>query len=96
MVRMDEELMRKYQVSPRELPVLDITRGEHPVAHIEPRGLWIIGANGRLDFLVGSNQYIIVDNAENFHAPSWMIAQFSDRRKRKPFDRQTFVSVIQG
>jgi hypothetical protein len=95
-VRMDEELMRKYQVSPRELPILDIVRGEHRVAHIEPRALWIVGANGRLDFLVGSTQYIIVDDAENFHPASWMIAQLSDRRRRRTLDRDTFSSVIQG
>jgi hypothetical protein len=93
---MREEMMQKFGVADRRLPILEITRGSVLVARIEPRGLWIIGANGRLDMIVGRNQYVIVDTAENFASPSWIFTPFSNRRNRQPLTQETFCSILQG
>jgi hypothetical protein len=93
-VHMREELMRKFDVPARDLPVLRLSQYGRPFGHIEPRGLWIIGANGRLDLFSGSGHYIIIDAAENLQPPDWRIAPFSDRRNRKPLDQRTFVAAL--
>ena len=93
-VHMDEELMRKFGVAPRNLPVLRLRHENKPSIRIEPRGLWIIGANGRLDLFGGNNHFVIVDTAENFEPPDWHIAPLSDRRHLQTLSRQTFVAAL--
>ena len=93
-VTMHEELMRKFHVPAQNLPVLQLYDHGTPSVRIEPRGLWIIGANGRLDLLKGNNHYVIVDAAENFARPDWQIAPLSDRRKLQTFDAQSLNAVL--
>ena len=47
---MHEEMMREFGVPPREMPILDLLHNGVCAASLEPRALWVIGANGRLDF----------------------------------------------
>ena len=93
-VRMSGELMEKFHVPARELAVLQLSYDGEPAAHIEPRGLWIIGANGRLDLVSRSGHYVISDAAENFQQPDWRIAPLSDRRNRQPLNRETLAAAL--
>jgi hypothetical protein len=93
-IKMREELMQKFGVPARDLPMLQLSYQGQSSARIEPRGLWIIGANGRLDFFTRSGQYVIIDTAENFESPDWRIAPLSDRRTLQPFNRETFTSAL--
>jgi hypothetical protein len=93
-VEMHEKLMQRFAVPARQLPVLQLWYQDHPAARIEPRGLWIIGTNGRLDFFTRSGQYIIIDSADNFASPDWRIAPLSDRRTQKPLDQETLTSAL--
>ena len=45
-VRMREGLMRKFGIEARQLPTLQCVNGKGAVVTLEPRALWIIGANG--------------------------------------------------
>jgi hypothetical protein len=92
-VKMHEQLMHKFGVPARDLPVLELSSGERS-ARLEPRGLWIIGANGRLDLFAGPHHYMIIDTAENLQPPQWQIAPFSDRRQLKPLDSGTFGAAL--
>lgn len=92
-IRMHEELMQRFDVPARDLPVLGLS-SERRSARVEPRGLWIIGANGRLDFFVGSQHYVIVDVAENLQPPQWRIAPFSNRQQLQPLDLDTFQAAL--
>ena len=93
-VPMHEELMRKYGVPPRDLPVLRLLSRGTPAGRIEPRGLWIVGANGRLDFFRGNTHYLIVDTAENFAPPDWHIAAFPERNKLQSLMQSTFTAML--
>jgi hypothetical protein len=93
-VAMHEELMVKYGVPARNLPVLEIFDGDRLLLSIEPRGLWIIGANGRLDVKRPREPYIIVDDAENFAEPRWRIAPLSARTKLKMLDRDQLIGLL--
>ena len=93
-VRMHEEPMRKFGVAPLDLPVLQLSSESGVSGRLEPRGLWIIGANGRLDFFLGKQHYVIVDAAENLEPPKWQIAPFSDRQELKPLNSSTLGAIL--
>ena len=93
-VRMHEQLMQTSGVSPRDFPVLRLSHRNKPSVRIEPRGLWIIGVNGRLDLFRGKDQFIIIDTAENFDPPNWQIAPISDRSRLQRLSRQSFIDVL--
>jgi uncharacterized DUF497 family protein len=93
-VEMHEELMQRFNISPRELPKLNLLNKGKIAGSIEPRGLWIIGANGRLDFSRGRERNVIVDTAESFAAPQWYIAPLTRRQELQPLDREAFLSLL--
>ncbi len=93
-VRMLEEPMREVGLPPYELPMLDLLADGVPTAVIEPRGLWIVGANGRLDLRQGTDHHLILDRAPNFEDPDWVLVPLSDRRKALPLDRSALSSVL--
>jgi hypothetical protein len=93
-VHMHEELMQKFHVPPRDLPILNLMSHNGRAGRIEPRGLWVIGANGRLDFFFGKNHYLIVDTAERFAQPRWHIAQLSDRTHLQPLSKESFIEKL--
>jgi hypothetical protein len=76
-------------------PALNILRVERPdgtnAAMLTPKGLWIIGANGRVDLRIisvsGSNEiYLLVDTSE----PLSQKAEWIRSRVSTPFDRELF------
>lgn len=94
-VRMDAPLMRKFGVPSRELPILTLMHEGRPAGYVEPRGLWIIGLNGRLDLHYGAAQYIVFDEAENFAPPDWRITLLQNRTNRDRFDRDKLLSILE-
>ena len=93
-ISMQEPLMQKFNIPPRDLPVLRLSFHGSPAAHIEPHALWIIGYNGRLDLYRGDKHYMIIDKAENFEPSQWYISPFSDRRNRHELSRDLLRSVL--
>ena len=93
-VRMFEAPMREASVPPRDLPVLDLVQGGQPAATIEPRGLWIIGTNGRLDLKHGADHYLIIDDAENFAPSHWTFAPLVDRTRRVRLDKAALRTLL--
>lgn len=94
-VHMHEDLMKRFGVPATTLPVLTFLHGQTWVGKLVPQGLWIIGANGRVDmFSANGGQAIIVDRSENFAAPNWLIAPANDRRKTIPLDERSFGEAL--
>ena len=81
-VRMYEELMREFEVPARSIPTLLLGNGAERSAVLEPRGLWIIGTNGRVDMKSGGRHYLLVDVSGNFEAPRWEVARLERRLDR--------------
>jgi hypothetical protein len=92
-VSMNEELMKQFKIASRALPVLDLSRGEELCASIIPRGLWIIGANGRFDVRSEKGIFIIIDRSQEFDTPSWHIAALANRRF-KPLTQAVFQAIL--
>jgi hypothetical protein len=95
-VFMDEEMMRRFRVEPRQLPVLNLSAVDGRNASLEPRGLWIVGANGRVDLYFGSRHFIIIDKSDRFLPPDWYIADFSARRDLRKLNNETLSSALAG
>ena len=47
-----DDLMDKFHVPVRALPLLGLEYDGVVKGRLEPRGLWIVGANGRVDLIV--------------------------------------------
>ena len=73
-VVMHEELMRKFGIGAKRIPTLMLVARAGSAARLEPRGLWIIGSNGRVDLKRDGHRYLLVDMAENFEPADWQAA----------------------
>lgn len=93
-VLMDEEMMRRFDVGPRQLPALDLLSDDGRSASLEPRGLWIVGANGRIDLFSGDRHFVVVDKSARFDAPDWHIADFGKRRETQVLSRSAFLAAL--
>lgn len=92
-ITMYESLMQQFGVPPTEINTIDILDRKIYVLSVKPKGLWIIGANGRVDLLSIKNQYILVDTAEQFEEPKWII-YYADRKKHTNLDKQNFLKIL--
>ena len=92
-VEMSEELMQKFAVPDRELPVLDIVRDKEPVISFIPRGLWIIGANGRIDIITRTETRALIDVGKAGRT-DWRLVDTSDRRQTRAFDETVLIELV--
>ena len=93
-IRMDEEMMRKFGVEPHVVPILELTSKDGRLAKFEPRALWIIGANGRVDLYCGKKHFIILDKSNRFEPPDWHMANFTNRSQVEKFDQARLVDAL--
>ncbi len=94
-VMMHEELMRKYGVAAKRIPTLELLGLSGEIVKVEPRALWIIGANGQVDLKRDGHRYLIVDMAENFERPDWQVAHAERRCDRETVTREWLRRVLQ-
>jgi hypothetical protein len=104
--RSAEELVQLAGLSETEVPALDILRIEQPRgtlrATIVPRGLWIIGANGRLDLRVLKSgnrqiQYFLVDKSlplSGLTKAAWQVVDPAERLHQRPLTEEVLREVI--
>ena len=94
-VMMHEELMRKYGVAAKRIPTLELLGRAGEIVKVEPRGLWIIGGNGRVDLKRDGHRYLIVDMAENFEQPNWQVSHAERRCDRETVTRKWLGRILQ-
>ena len=90
---MYEELMSQFKVPSTEVDTADIYKDKTFVLTIKPNGLWIIGANGRIDILSTKGNYMLVDFAEQFETPQWKLFN-GDKKNGVEFNKQTFFQLV--
>jgi hypothetical protein len=101
---LSEELPRKVGIAEAEQPKIDALRIVRPdktnAAVLQPRGLWIIGANGRVDLRimpsVGSSEiYILLDQSKPLSGPGqWVRMPIGSPFDREPFDPRWLRSKL--
>lgn len=94
-ISMSEELMQKFSVPDQQLPVLDISNGRDPIVSFIPFGLWIIGANGRINVITHSGTQVLVGRGIE-ERPEWGISDVNDRTNIVPFDATVFVKTVRN
>ena len=96
-VEMHEDLMREFGLAAESLPSLSVLMPEtgKRIGEAYPRGLWIIGANGRIDFDTPAGLYVLVDRADIFGRPDWQMAPVRDRRDLQPVSKEAIASLFQ-
>ncbi|MGC2524150.1 MAG: hypothetical protein WA417_16175 [Stellaceae bacterium] len=91
-----EDIVQRAGLPQREVPPIDILQIEGPhrrvLATIQPRYLWIIGANGRLDLLVtpkigmGRRQFMLMDLSRPLAGESdWRLVSPAERLEQPRF-----------
>ena len=93
-VQIYEDLMQRFDVPAQTLTVKGLLRHRVPTGRVEPRGLWIIGANGRVDLILPDAHYLIIDRVDSFEPSNWQVANLVRRREQRPFDRDFISDVL--
>jgi len=92
-VEMYEELMQKFDVPATEQPTLRLD-GEQGYILFKPKGLWVIGANGRIDLYTSKGTFIIVDLAERGTPAQWTIFRATEKRDGDRFTPEMLASLV--
>ncbi|MBU9579032.1 hypothetical protein KTE26_11360 [Ralstonia mannitolilytica] len=95
-VTMSEEMMQKFAVPDRELPVMDILLDGRVVASFIPRGRWMIGSWGRIDIITPQQTHVLVLLRDSEGEFAWRYAEMNDRRQLRPFDKETLLTLLRG
>lgn len=84
-IPMDEEFMRRAGLPAREQPTLSVRSPDGAEVWIKPKGLWVIGANGRVDLYSRKGAFTLVDTADEFQTPRWILHRIG-KTDGQPFD----------
>ena len=90
---MYEELMSQFDIPATEIDTKDVYAGKTFILALKPRGLWLIGVNGRIDILTTKGNYMLVDNAEQFKTPQWKLFN-GDKKNGVEFTKPTFLNLL--
>ncbi len=71
-VTMYEEPMQRFSLSPQPMSTLDLYDGDVLIARVKPIGIWVIGANGRVDLFLRQGAVQLVDESERLQAAKWI------------------------
>ena len=88
-----EELMQRFGVASAALPVLTLVRRSDR-AKLEPRGLWIVGTNGRVDLTNGPKHFLLIDRADSFQPPEWEVTSLQTRTDRRTFTKAVLAEML--
>jgi hypothetical protein len=95
--RMFEDIMRRFDVPPSDVPVFEIRDGSRRVMRVQPKGLWVIGANGRVDLITKAAAPILVDKSEPLSDRSnWQIYDARDRVHSVPLTQNVFNDLVRA
>jgi hypothetical protein len=92
--RMHEELMKRFRVPPAEMPTFEILQGERRLMRVQPKGLWIVGANGRVDLITPTRSLILVDRSRPLSGyPDWWFYA-PDNKSPIKLGRDQFLKLL--
>lgn len=94
-VTMSEELMQKFAVSDRELPILDVVVGGQVLASFVPRGLWLIGAWGRIDIITQTQTRMLIMMQVENRGLEWRVVALDNRRETEPLTKELMRRLLE-
>ncbi len=93
-VAMDEELMQNHNIPAKQVPGLTLTGPKNELVSLKPKGLWVIGANGRVDLYSPKGAYLLVDIADHFQPAKWVLYRPGDRKEGQPFAPALLATMV--
>lgn len=89
-----EELMQRYGVKPREVPILKILSERQTISFV-PSAIWIIGADGRVNITTNRKQYgLVYTRKPRSRIRNWFLVSPDPSRALMPFDERTFLKLL--
>jgi hypothetical protein len=80
-IPMYEEMMERFGVPEHKQPTLSVRSATGQQIWIKPKGLWVIGANGRVDIYSPKGAYTLVDVGDRPQGgPKWVLHLIGDRK----------------
>jgi hypothetical protein len=94
-ISMREELMTRFGIPAAEMPSFEVHQGESKLMRVQPKGLWIVGANGRVDVITPTGSFILVDRSTPLsHQPDWFYSDPSQRTSLTRLTKETFLDIL--
>jgi len=69
-------------------------KGHKQLALFRPLGLWVIGANGRVDVFTEKAAPMLVDAADPFKTPIWKLYFSKSPREAIEFNKDSFNRIL--
>ena len=91
--KMYEEMMKAFEVPMREIESADIQKNGKTIIVLKPFGLWIMGANGRVDLLTATKNFVLVDESDKFKNSKWKLYLENDKKKGVDFTKESFYQL---
>lgn len=92
---MYEEMMKNFGLDQVTIKSADLFFNKKLIMSLKPFGLWIIGANGRIDLISKKGNFILIDYASQFSDPEWRI-YLKNKKENFLFDKDLFLKLIEG
>ena len=92
-IPMHEELMVRFGMPASEQPSLTVRSPEGAEIWVKPKGLWVIGANGRVDIFSRQGAFTLVDVADAFEKPEWVLHRIG-KGDGQPFDPKQLADIV--
>ena len=92
---MNEKLMQIAGIEPRNIPTLRLSNHVNGTVSVEPRGLWIVGTNGRVDVKYNGRRYFVCDYAHNFEQPDWKVVNSLNWQDVVPFTEEWITQFLE-
>lgn len=92
-IAMNEDPVQRHDVTPAEQPVLRVEGPQGAYALFKPKGLWVIGANGRVDLYTSKGVYVLIDQAEEFREPLWRLFRVSEKPEGIPYTPELLAEL---
>jgi hypothetical protein len=93
-VTLKEEETGNQESEQIQLPTANIFRNNTLVASLKPKGLWVIGANGRVDLLNKYESIILFDLSKNEEDFNWEISYSKKGQKRLPLNKSNLIWIL--
>ena len=96
-IKMHEKLMETHHISAKKIEILDICIQKEIILSFIPFGLWIFGANGRLDVVAKNKTWLLIDKSQPFEPKQeWTLITRSLKNIELEFNQDTFRNLLQS
>jgi len=92
-VPMSEELMQRFAVPDRDMPILDVTAGPKPIVSMVPAGLWFIGFAGLIDVITQTGTFKLGARPRVPGPSTWVLSRPGSRDQRE-WSKEEFKSLL--